>query len=60
MSIKLLRIANSQCFSTAQINAQSFYDPPVDFLGAIGDFAKFSATFPGEGAYIVTLTLVES
>jgi hypothetical protein len=26
-----------------------FYSPGVDFLGIIGDFAKFVATFPGEG-----------
>lgn len=35
--------------------ASFFYDPSVDFLGQVGDFAKFTATFPGEGAFLVGL-----
>lgn len=35
-----------------------FYDPPVDFVGLIGDFNKFVSTFPGEGAYLVTLHFI--
>ncbi|KAJ7901167.1 hypothetical protein B0H14DRAFT_3852330 [Mycena olivaceomarginata] len=35
-----------------------FYDPPVDFLGLIGDFTKFTNTFTGEGAFLVTATFV--
>jgi hypothetical protein len=58
--LKPFQIANSWCLSVAQFNAQSFYDPPVDFLGAVGDFSRFNAVFPGEGAYIVTLTFVAS
>jgi hypothetical protein len=37
-----------------------FYSPRVDFLGIIGDFAKFVATFPGEGAYLVKLKFVHN
>jgi hypothetical protein len=37
-----------------------FHDPSVDFLGIIGDFNKFTQTFPGEGAYLVTLQFVPS
>jgi hypothetical protein len=36
-------------------NAQFMYDPSVDFLSIVGDYAKFVSTFPGEGAVIQTL-----
>ncbi|KAF6752136.1 hypothetical protein DFP72DRAFT_906217 [Ephemerocybe angulata] len=35
-----------------------FYDPPVDFVGLVGDFNQFVSTFPGEGAYLVTLHFI--
>ena len=37
----------------AQSLASVFYDDAVDFLGLVGDFAKFESTFPGEGAFLV-------
>ncbi|KAF9534170.1 hypothetical protein CPB83DRAFT_879443 [Crepidotus variabilis] len=35
-----------------------FYDPPVDFVGLIGDKNKFDSVFTGEGAYTITFTFV--
>lgn len=39
-------------------SAVFFYDAGVDFLGQNGDLAKFSQTFPGEGAFEVTINYV--
>jgi hypothetical protein len=38
--------------------ASNFYDPSVDFVGAVGDLAQFQSTFPGEGVYLVALKFV--
>ena len=37
----------------AQSSTSIFYDTAVDFLGLVGDFAKFQSTFPGEGSALV-------
>jgi hypothetical protein len=42
----------------AQYLASNFYDPSVDFVGAVGDLAQFQSTFPGEGVYLVALKFV--
>lgn len=34
--------------------ASTFYDGAVDFLGIVGDFNKFTSTFPGENAKLVS------
>lgn len=44
---------------TGQPSTSLFYDPAVDFVGAIGDFDKFVNTFPNEGAVRVVSTYLD-
>ncbi|KAJ6585918.1 hypothetical protein B0H19DRAFT_1111017 [Mycena capillaripes] len=54
------RALTAQWTNTDSTNptTQLFYDPAVDFVGLVGDFDKFTSTFPTEGAILVTATFV--
>ena len=43
----------SLCVVAAQFSTSIFYDTTVDFLGLVGDFAKFQNRFPNEGSALV-------
>lgn len=60
LSLPLRTCIHFLTFCVATYNAGFIYDPSSDFLGQVGDFAVYTATFPGDGALLVSLVFEET